>query len=57
MFFFQSIFRDFLEAKAAEYSARLFGMENATDNPDSLSKHLAREHNKARQEKVTNEIG
>ncbi|MDR1256025.1 MAG: ATP synthase F1 subunit gamma [Puniceicoccales bacterium] len=56
MFFSQSIFRDVLEAKAAEHSARMFAMKNATDNADSLSKNLAMEYNKARQAKITNEI-
>ncbi|MDR3274271.1 MAG: ATP synthase F1 subunit gamma [Puniceicoccales bacterium] len=56
MFFSQSIFRDVLEAKAAEHSARMFAMKNATDNADSLSKNLAMEYNKARQTKITNEI-
>lgn len=56
MFLSQSIFRDVLEAKATEHSARMFAMKNATDNADSLSKSLAMEHNKARQTKITNEI-
>ncbi|MDR2435771.1 MAG: ATP synthase F1 subunit gamma [Puniceicoccales bacterium] len=56
MFLAQSIFRDVLEAKAAEHSARMFAMKNATDNANSLSKSLAMEYNKARQAKITNEI-
>jgi len=49
MFFSQSIFRDVLEAKAAEHSERMFAMKNATDNTDSLSKNPAMEYNEAQQ--------
>jgi F-type H+-transporting ATPase subunit gamma len=56
MFFSQSIFRAVLEAKAAEHSARMLAMKNATDNADSLAKNLTVEYNKARQAKITSEI-
>jgi F-type H+-transporting ATPase subunit gamma len=56
MFFSQSIFRDVLEAKAAEHGARMLAMKNSTDNADSLSKSLLVEYNKARQAKITNDI-
>lgn len=56
MFFCQSIYRDVLESKAAEHSARMLAMKNATDNADSLAKNLTIEYNKARQAGITNEI-
>ncbi len=56
MFFCQTIYRDVLESKAAEHSARVFAMKNATDNADSLAKNLTIEYNKSRQAGITNEI-
>lgn len=56
IFFGQCIYRDILEAKAAEHSARMLAMRNATDNADSLAKNLTIEYNKARQAGITNEI-
>lgn len=56
MFFCQLLYRDVLESKAAEHSARMLAMKNATDNADSLAKNLTIEYNKARQAGITNEI-
>ncbi|MDE6432269.1 MAG: ATP synthase F1 subunit gamma [Opitutales bacterium] len=56
IFFCQSIYRDVLESKAAEHSARMLAMKNATDNADSLAKNLTIEYNKARQAGITSEI-
>lgn len=56
VFFCQSIYRDVLEAKAAEHSSRMLAMKNATENADSIAKSLTIEYNKARQTGITNEI-
>ena len=45
-----------LEAEASEHSARMLAMKNATDNANELVGLLTLEYNKARQEKITNEI-
>lgn len=45
-----------LQAEAAEHSARMIAMHNATDNADSLQDDLTLQYNKARQEKITYEI-
>jgi F-type H+-transporting ATPase subunit gamma len=46
-----------LQAEASEQSARMVAMRNATDNALSLSEELTLVYNKARQEKITYEIG
>jgi F-type H+-transporting ATPase subunit gamma len=46
-----------LQAEASEQSARMVAMRNATDNALSLSEELTLIYNKARQEKITYEIG
>lgn len=45
-----------LQAEAAEHSARMIAMHNATDNANSLRDELTLQYNKARQEKITYEI-
>lgn len=45
-----------LQAEAAEHSARMIAMHNATDNAHSLREDLTLLYNKARQEKITYEI-
>ncbi len=45
-----------LQAEAAEHSARMIAMHNATDNANSLRDDLTLQYNKARQEKITYEI-
>ena len=45
-----------LQGEAAEHSARMIAMHNATDNANSLQDDLTLQYNKARQEKITYEI-
>lgn len=45
-----------LEAEASEHSSRMMAMKNATDNAFDLTQDLSLLYNKARQEKITNEI-
>lgn len=45
-----------LQSEAAEHSARMIAMHNATDNANSLQDDLTLMYNKARQEKITYEI-
>ena len=45
-----------LESYASEHSARMFAMKSATDNASDLQKDLKLYYNRARQEKVTQEI-
>ncbi|HLD25069.1 MAG TPA: ATP synthase F1 subunit gamma [Patescibacteria group bacterium] len=45
-----------LQSEAAEHSARMIAMHNATDNAHSLQDDLTLVYNKARQEKITYEI-
>lgn len=45
-----------LQSEAAEHSARMIAMHNATDNANSLQDDLTLQYNKARQEKITYEI-
>lgn len=45
-----------LESYASEHSARMFAMKSATDNASDLQKELKLYYNRARQEKVTQEI-
>jgi F-type H+-transporting ATPase subunit gamma len=45
-----------LDARAAEHSARMVAMKNATDNAKQLIKDLTLEYNKVRQAAITTEI-
>ena len=45
-----------LDARAAEHSARMVAMKNASDNAREIIKELTLEYNKARQASITNEI-
>ncbi len=45
-----------LEAEASEHAARMVAMRNATDNAKTFISELTLVYNKARQEKITNEI-
>ena len=44
------------ESYASEQSARRTAMESATDNAEQMIEHLSLMYNRARQEKITNEI-
>ena len=46
-----------VQSEASEHSARMMAMRNATDNALSLVDDLTLLFNKARQEKITYEIG
>ncbi len=50
------IYGAILESYASEHSARMFAMKNATDNASELQDELKLYYNRARQEKVTQEI-
>lgn len=50
------IYGAILESQASEHSARMFAMKNATDNASELQNELKLFYNRARQEKVTQEI-
>ena len=50
------IYEAFLEARAAENTARMIAMHNATNNAGDLTESLSRGYNKARQEAVTGEL-
>lgn len=50
------IYGAILESYASEHSARMFAMKNATDNASELQDELKLFYNRARQEKVTQEI-
>jgi F-type H+-transporting ATPase subunit gamma len=45
-----------LEAKASEQSARMVAMKNATENAESLIRHLTLEYNTIRQGNITQEM-
>ena len=45
-----------LDSAASEHAARMLAMQTATDNADALLSTLTLEYNKARQQKITNEI-
>lgn len=51
-----TIFQLLLEAYASEQGARMIAMQNATNNAIDITSELKLEYNKARQEKITNEI-
>jgi F-type H+-transporting ATPase subunit gamma len=50
------IYGAILESQASEHSARMFAMKSATDNASELQDELKLYYNRARQEKVTQEI-
>ncbi len=50
------MFVTLLDSNAAEHAARTVAMQNATDNGNDLLDELTLEYNKARQQKITNEI-
>lgn len=56
LFIKQKIYHAFLEARAAEHSARMVAMKTATDNAKKLIQSLNLEYNKARQAMITQEI-
>lgn len=50
------IYQFVLSANAAEHSARMTAMRNASDNASSLLEELRKDYNKARQEQITSEV-
>jgi F-type H+-transporting ATPase subunit gamma len=50
------VYQMILDARAAEHSARMVAMKNATENADTLIKDLTLEYNKVRQAAITNEL-
>lgn len=50
------LYHGFYQAKYVEYFSRRVAMDAATDNANDLREELENEYNKARQEKITNEI-
>lgn len=50
------VYESFLENFASEQSARMIAMRSATDNAVEIAGGLKLEYNKARQERITNEI-
>ncbi len=50
------LYRSMLESNAAEQSARMMAMENATRNAEEAIKTWTRTYNFARQESITNEL-
>ncbi len=50
------IYHYLLEAKAAEHSARLVAMKNASENAEEIVKELELSYHKARQLQITNQI-
>ena len=51
-----SLYHFLLENYVSEQTARMLAMQNATDNAHDIITQLTLEYNKARQEKITNEI-
>lgn len=51
-----TLYQYFLESHLSEQAARMLAMQNATDNARDIITQLTLEYNKARQEKITNEI-
>lgn len=51
-----AVYRAVVEARAAEHSARMVAMKNATDNAKGLIKDLTLEYNKVRQAGITTEL-
>lgn len=50
------VYQLLLEAYASEQAARMVAMQNATQNAQDIISFLTLEYNKARQERITNEI-
>src|SRR4029079_7014386 len=50
------VFQMILDARAAEHSARMVAMKNATDNANQFIKDLTLEYNKMRQAGITTEL-
>ena len=50
------IFGAILESKASEYASGMTAMKNATDNAMELIDELTLRYNRARQDKITQEI-
>ncbi|MBI1982176.1 MAG: ATP synthase F1 subunit gamma [Candidatus Levybacteria bacterium] len=51
-----TLYQYLLEGYLSEQAARMFAMQNATDNAKDMIEELTLEYNKARQEKITSEI-
>lgn len=51
-----NLYHYLLESHLSEQAARMLAMQNATDNARDIITQLTLEYNKARQEKITNEI-
>lgn len=51
-----AMYQYLLESFASEQASRMIAMQNATDNARDIILELTLEYNKARQEKITNEI-
>ena len=51
-----SIYQHLIESFLSEQAARMFAMQNATNNAKDIITELQLEYNKQRQEKITNEI-
>ncbi len=49
-------FQAFVDASVSEQIARMMAMSAATENADSMIKHLTREYNRARQSQITSEL-
>ena len=50
------VFAAYLESQAAEQSARMVAMHNATQNAEELTGHLRLAYNKTRQQAITSEL-
>lgn len=50
------LYQVLLEAYASEQAARMLAMQNATENATEIIQSLTLEYNKARQERITNEV-
>lgn len=51
-----TVYQQLLESYTSEQGARMFAMQNATDNALEIVEYLQLAYNKGRQEKITNEI-
>jgi F-type H+-transporting ATPase subunit gamma len=56
MSFRVKLFKCFLDAAVSEQIARMMAMKAATENADSMIKHLSMEYNRARQGQITGEL-
>ena len=52
----QKIFTAALDSNASEHAARTLAMQIATDNANELIQDLTKQHNKSRQQAITNEL-